>query len=127
MHQKRVLIIDDEPDIWEMTQITLQTLAGWDVVGTGCGEDGIRLAQAEQPDVILLDVMMPDMDGPTTFIKLRSIPETRHIPVILLTAKVKDARQGLFDQLGADGLISKPFNAAQLADRIAEILGWSVV
>jgi CheY-like chemotaxis protein len=124
MNAKRLLVIDDEPDIWEMTQITLEALAGWEVLAAGSGLDGIRMAEIMQPDAILLDVMMDGMDGPTTFAKLRSLPTTCQIPVILLTAKVRDAHQGMFADLGVDGFIGKPFNAALLAGQISKILGW---
>lgn len=120
----RLLIIDDEPDIWEMTQLILENLAGWEVLAAGSGPEGIQKAAQEQPEVILLDVMMPEMDGPATLAQLRARPETQGIPVILLTAKVKDAWDSSLAQLSADGIISKPFNAATLASEIATLVGW---
>ncbi|MEN9203721.1 MAG: response regulator [Thermostichus sp. DG02_2_bins_29] len=120
----RLLIIDDEPDIWEMTKLILENLAGWEVLTAESGPEGIQKAAQEQPEAILLDVMMPEMDGPTTLAQLRSRPETRGIPVIFLTAKVKDAQDSSFACLAADGCISKPFNAATLAAEISALLGW---
>ncbi|MDX2272207.1 MAG: response regulator [Cyanobacteriota bacterium] len=124
MPPKRLLIIDDEPDIWEMTQITLEALANWQVVGAGSGAEGIQIAEVLQPDAILLDVMMPGMDGPTTFSKLRANPATQGIPVILLTAKVQKSDQAIFAQVGVNGVIGKPFDAVTLADQIRAILNW---
>lgn len=123
---KRVLVIDNEPYIQEVTQICLRTTAGWQVVTASSGCEGIDRAVAEQPDVILLDVMMPDMDGPTTFQKLQENPATRPIPVILLTAKVQSSDRRRYEELGVQGAIAKPFNPLQLASQVASILGWTL-
>ncbi|MGY2801217.1 response regulator [Thermostichus sp. MS-CIW-37] len=120
----RLLIIDDEPDIWEMTQLILENLVGWQILTAGSGPEGIQIAIREQPEAILLDVTMPGMDGPTTLAHLRALPETQRIPVILLTAKVRDPQDASLAQLGANGLIGKPFNAATLAADICALLGW---
>src|SRR5207247_10805895 len=87
----KLLVIDDEEDIREVASLTLELKEGWDVVAAGSGAEGIKLARASVPDAILLDVMMPDLDGPTTLRLLRNLPETRSIPVIFLTAKVQAA------------------------------------
>ena len=83
---RRILIIDDEDDIRLVAAMSLETVAGWDVVLANSGKQGIERAAAEQPDAILLDVMMPEMDGPTTLLKLKASGKTSHIPVLLLTA-----------------------------------------
>ncbi|HIK21129.1 MAG TPA: response regulator [Synechococcus sp. M44_DOE_062] len=119
-----LLIIDDEPDIWEMIQLILENLAGWQILTAGSGPEGIQIAIREQPEAILLDVTMPGMDGPTTLAHSRALPETQRIPVLLLTAKVRDPQDASLAQLGANGLISKPFNAATLAAEISALLGW---
>jgi CheY-like chemotaxis protein len=80
------------------------------VITAGSGSEGLTTAQAEQPDAILLDVMMPDMDGLTTFQKLQANSATRHIPVILLTAKVQAADRLRYAELGMIAAIAKPFN-----------------
>lgn len=90
------------------------------------GREGIATAEAEQPDAILLDVMMPDMDGPTTFQQLQDNPATHQILVILLTAKVQASNRRRYDELGVKGAIAKPFNPLQLASQVAAILGWSL-
>lgn len=122
---KRILVIDNEQYIQEVTQICLRTTAGWQVLTASSGREGIVKAEAEQPDAILLDVMMPDMDGPTTFQKLQENPSTCKIPVILLTAKVQASDRRRYDEMGVKGAIAKPFNPLQLASQVATTLGWT--
>ena len=124
---RRVLIIDDEEDIREVAALSLETVAGWDVVLAGSGAAGIAKAQDYQPDAILLDVMMPGMDGPTTFRELQALPETANIPVILLTAKVQAADQRRFSDLGVATVMFKPFDPLTLAQEISSALGWEKV
>jgi CheY-like chemotaxis protein len=125
MATKRILVIDDEDGIREIIQICLEAAAGWEVLTAGSGSEGLVTAQQEQPDAILLDVMMPDMDGPTTFGHLQSNITTQHIPTILLTAKAKISEQKQFIDLGVTGVITKPFKAQDLVNQIREILNWS--
>jgi CheY-like chemotaxis protein len=120
----RILIIDDEADIREVTALSLETVAGWQVILAPSGAQGIRRASLEQPDAILLDVMMPDIDGPTTFQILKQNGNTAHIPVLLLTAKVQGQDRRKLEELGAAGVLSKPFDPLTLADQISDILGW---
>lgn len=124
MAAKRILVIDNEKYIQEVAQICLRTVAGWQVMTAGSGSEGLSKAEAEQPDAILLDVMMPDMDGPTTFQKLQANPATRHIPVILLTAKVQASDRRRYADMGMTAAIAKPFNPLELADQVGEALGW---
>jgi CheY-like chemotaxis protein len=121
---RRVLIIDDEEDIREVAALSLETVAGWEVMVAGSGSAGILKARTSKPDAILLDVMMPGMDGPTTYQELRAIPETANIPVILLTAKVQAADQKRFSDLGVARVMFKPFDPLTLAQDIAATLGW---
>jgi CheY-like chemotaxis protein len=118
---KRILIIDDDDDVREVARMSLETSGGWEVLTANSGHEGLSTACAEQPDVILLDVMMPGMDGPTAFQRLRSDPHTGHIPVILFTAKTQAADRQHFDALGA-AVIAKPFDPLTLATQIAEAL-----
>jgi CheY-like chemotaxis protein len=122
---KRVMVVDDEDHIREVAQVCLEMVGGWEVVTAASGSEALARAGAERPDVILLDVMMPDMDGPATFEKLRANPATQDIPVILLTAKVQASDRARFDHLGVSGLISKPFDPMSLADEVASRLGWA--
>ena len=119
-----ILVIDDEDDIREVAALSLETVAGWRVFTANSGTQGLARALEHQPDAILLDVMMPGMDGPTTFKELRSLPETADIPVILLTAKVQAADQKRFSDLGVVKVMFKPFAPLVLAREIAATLGW---
>lgn len=124
MPAKHILVIDNEPYIQEVTQICLETVAGWQVSVASSGQAGITQAAATQPDAILLDVMMPDMDGPTTLRHLQANAATRQIPVLLLTAKVQASDRDRYSNLGINGVIAKPFDPLQLASQIAQALGW---
>jgi CheY-like chemotaxis protein len=120
---KRILLIDDEEVIREVTQLSLEIVGGWEVLTARSGTEGLAIACAEQPDAILLDMVMPDMDGPTTLERLQANVATHAIPVILLTAKQPTNPQWS-TQLGAAGVIAKPFDALTLARQVAETLGW---
>jgi CheY-like chemotaxis protein len=121
----RILIIDDEEDIREVAGLSLETVAGWEVILASSGAEGIARAIEHQPDAILLDVMMPVMDGPATFRELRKNPATAHIPVMLLTAKVQSNDQRRFADLGVEAILFKPFDPLTLSTQIADVLGWS--
>ena len=123
--KKRILIIDDEDDIRQVAALSLEAVAGWDVVTANSGAQGVETAACEQPDAILLDVMMPEMDGPTTYGRLQDDPRTSHIPVMLLTAKVQASDRKRFEELGVRGIISKPFDPMTLSAEISRILEWS--
>ena len=120
----KILIIDDEDDIREVAALSLESVAGWDVVTANSGSQGLARAVEHQPDAILLDVMMPGMDGPTTFRELRKNPATEKIPVLLLTAKVQSSDQRRFADLGVESVLFKPFDPLTLADQISSVLGW---
>jgi CheY-like chemotaxis protein len=124
MDTKCVLIVDDEPDIREVAQVSLEMMGGWQVLTSDSGRDGLAKAKSTQPNAILLDVMLPDMDGPTTFQNLQADPLTAHIPVIFLTAKIQPADRARFTNLGVTAVIAKPFDPLTLAKQVAEVLGW---
>ena len=96
----KILIIDDEEDIREVAALSLETVAGWNVISANSGAQGLARAIEHQPDAILLDVMMPGMDGPTTVRELRKNPVTASIPILLLTAKVQASDQRRSADLG---------------------------
>lgn len=118
----KVLIIDDEDDIRLISRASLSRLGGMEVMEASNGPDGVRLAEAEKPDVILLDVMMPAMDGPTTLSLLQQSEGAARIPVIFLTAKVMNSEVGRLKGLGAVGVLAKPFDPVTLPDQIREVL-----
>ena len=122
---RKILIIDDEDDIREVAQVSLEMVGGWEVVTARSGREGLDKARSDKPDAILLDVMMPEMDGPSTWQKLQDDESTRSIPVILLTAKVQAADQRRFASLGVQGVITKPFDPLQLSKDVSARLGWT--
>ncbi len=122
---RKILIIDDEDDIREVAALSLESVAGWEVIAASSGAQGLVRAIERRPDAILLDVMMPGMDGPTTFRALRNHPATAKIPVLLLTAKVQSSDQRRFAGLGVEGILFKPFDPLTLSAQIAGALGWN--
>jgi CheY-like chemotaxis protein len=121
----RILVIDDEDDIREVVALSLETTAGFEVLTAGSGAAGIEVAVRERPDAILLDMMMPGLDGVATFERLRAHVETRSIPVVFLTARVQASDQRRVAGFGAAGMISKPFDPMLLVEELCTILGWS--
>src|SRR5690606_21601982 len=115
---RKILIVDDEDDIREVAQLCLELAGGWQVTAARSGRDALRIVGDLKPDVILMDVMMPDLDGPSTFRLLQEDPAVRSIPVILLTAKVQTSDRRQFDELGVRGVIAKPFDPLSLAAEI---------
>jgi len=124
---RRILLIDDEDDIREVASLTLEATAGWEVFTANSGAQGMLTAAAEKPEAIVMDVMMPGMDGPTTYRKMQEDPELSQIPVILLTAKVQGVDQRRFADLGVAAVLFKPFDPMTLAAQIAEALNWEFV
>ncbi|MBN1173753.1 MAG: response regulator [Micromonosporaceae bacterium] len=121
MCAQRLLIVDDEDDIREIAQLSME-IGGWEVSCARSGTEGLRMAADHPVDVILLDVMMPDLDGPQTLQRLRSDPKTSRIPVIFLTAKAQIAEQRQLQSLGARGVIAKPFDPMALAGEVTRII-----
>ncbi len=124
MKPKRVLVVDDEDDIREVAQVSMETVAGWEVLTASSGREGVARARVEQPDAILLDVMMPEMDGLATLQQLQADPATQHIPVIFLTARVLSGDRRRFAESGVKEVIAKPFDPLKLPDQMAKALGW---
>jgi len=122
---RKILIIDDEEDIREVASLSLETVAGWEVIKASSGAQGVARAAEHRPDAILLDVMMPGMDGPDTFRELRRNPATAGIPVLLLTAKVQGSDQRRFAGLGVEAVLFKPFDPLTLSAQISRALGWN--
>lgn len=118
----KVLIIDDEEDTRSIASMSLSILGGLEVVEAENGSVGINVASQEKPDVILLDMMMPIMDGPSTLEALRSNEHTKDIPVIFLTAKAMTAEIDKLKRMGARGVLTKPFDPTILANQVKEIL-----
>jgi CheY-like chemotaxis protein len=124
---KHILIIDDEADIREIAQASLEIMKNWAVTTACSGEEGIARATANPPDAILLDVMLPDMDGTIALQKLQENPITCKIPVIFLTAKVRASDQRRLAEMKVSAILAKPFNPEDLADQIVDTLGWDAL
>jgi CheY-like chemotaxis protein len=122
---KRILVVDDEPDIREVARISLQAIGGYDVIDASSGAEALEVAASQRPDAILLDVMMPGLDGPSTFARLQQDDATRDIPVLLLTAKVGEAERSRLAQTGVKAVLGKPFDPMQLPGEVASALGWA--
>lgn len=119
---EKILIIDDDVDTLKLVGLMLER-QGYRIAVASNGTLGISRAAAEKPDLILLDVMMPGMDGPTTLRSLRALPDGAGIPVIFLTAKVQPAEVAQLKSFGALDVIAKPFDPMKLSDQVREI--WS--
>lgn len=118
----KILIIDDEPDVRRIAQLSLSTVGRMDVVTASSAEEGVRAAAVDTPDAILLDVSMPGTDGPTTLGLLHANPVTAAIPIIFVTAKAMTDELNDLRNLGAVGVITKPFKAMELPSQVRAIL-----
>lgn len=118
----RILYVDDEADIREVAQMSLELDPAFEVRTCASGAEGIAEASAWRPDLILLDVMMPGMDGPTTFARLKEQVETAAVPVVFITARTQAQDVASFRALGARGVIAKPFDPMTLAAKVRDLL-----
>ncbi|MGB3788108.1 MAG: response regulator [Phormidesmis sp.] len=120
---RRLLVIDDEEAIRIILKASLEMTVKWTVLVAASAEEGMVMAQAEQPDAILLDVMMPKIDGITLFHQLKAQAMTKHIPVIFLTAQAREVERKQLEALGS-GVILKPFEPEAIAQQIQNLLDW---
>ena len=118
---QRVLYVEDEPDIQAVAKLALELVGGFTVKVCSSGEEALREAEAFAPEMILLDVMMPGMDGPTTLQALRALPALDTVPVAFMTAKVQPAEVAQYKTLGARDVIPKPFDPMTLASQVRAI------
>lgn len=121
---ERVLYVEDEPDIRAVARVALETVGRLQLKTCSSGEEALREVQAFAPDLILLDVMMPGMDGPGTLVALRAMPDMDRIPVVFMTAKVQPDEVAHYKSLGALDVVAKPFNPMTLAQQVRHI--WSL-
>lgn len=120
---RTILYAEDEEDIRSIAQIALEDIGGFTIRYCTNGEEVLAVAKTFVPDLLLLDVMMPGMDGPTTLKELRKIPTFTKIPAIFMTAKIQSEEINEYKTLGALDVISKPFDPITLAEQIKKI--WS--
>jgi len=114
----RLLYVDDEADIRDIVAMALEDEADFELLLCPCGATALEMASSYRPDLLLLDVMMPDMDGPGTLKRLRELPGFENTPAVFITAKVRPTEVEQFKALGAVGVIAKPFDPMTLADQI---------
>jgi CheY-like chemotaxis protein len=119
---EKVLMVDDEPHVRRVAELCLARVGLWRVTLAASGSEALSAVERERPDLILLDVMMPGMDGPTTLAALQAHAEMAGIPVIFMTAKVQEHEIERYLALGAAGVICKPFDPLRLPDQIRRIL-----
>ena len=120
---KTILYIEDEPDIQTVAKLALELVGGYTLLTANSGPEGLRLFQQKRPDLVLLDVMMPGLDGTQTLAALRQLPEGAAQPVVFMTAKAQPSELQYYLSLGALGVIQKPFDPMNLAHQVAEL--WS--
>ncbi|MBC3869165.1 response regulator [Undibacterium oligocarboniphilum] len=117
-----ILYVEDDQDIQTVAQIALEVVGGFVLRSCSSGQQALSdVQQGYQPDLLLLDVMMPNMDGPTTLAELRKLPLTANTPVIFMTAKVQSAEVEFYKSLGAIGVIAKPFDPMQLPEQVRKL------
>jgi len=119
---KKILIADDRPEVVELVRVTLEG-EDYQIIDASDGKEALDKIRGEKPDLVLLDVMMPEMDGFEVLSKLKKDPEAKEIPIIMLTAKGQGVDKEKGRQVGASGYITKPFSPSALLNKIEEILG----
>ncbi len=118
----RVVLIDDDPDLRKLVKLALEFTAGWEVTAAPDGLEGIEAVRRMKPNAVVVDYMMPGMDGYEVCQRLKGDPETSRIPVVFLTAR-KELDDAKVQEVGASGVVVKPFDPEQLADRLMELCG----
>jgi CheY-like chemotaxis protein len=119
---KKILLVDDEPDIRRIAEIALRAQGPVEIINASSGAEALALARQHRPDVVLLDVMMPGLDGLTALGELKRDPATRAIPGLVMTARASRAEQARYVDLGAADVVVKPFDPTTLIGRIEAVL-----
>ncbi len=120
---RKVMLVEDDPDIREIAEMALGTVGGFEVMACASGGEALRRVDAFAPQLAVIDVMMPAMDGPTLFASLRARPETAKLPIVFMTAKVQPEEIERWHALGAADVVAKPFDPLALADRLRALWG----
>lgn len=118
----RLLLVEDDPDIAAVAVMALEGVGGFEVTSCGSGPEALAAAPRVRPDLVLLDVMMPGMDGPSTLAGLRKLPELERTPVVFMTARAQKEEIERYLQLGAIGVIAKPFDPMGLSSQVSTLL-----
>jgi two-component system OmpR family response regulator len=118
---KNILYVDDDPDLQKIVQLSLQSKGEFTVQVCDSGMEAIAKVKESQPDLIILDVVMREMDGPETLLELQKLPEAADIPVIFMTSRVRPEKVKRYKEIGAVGVIEKPFQPRKLADQVRKL------
>lgn len=118
---KKILYVDDDHDILKIARLSLEKKGGFTVHTCDSGQKALEEVTVFQPDLIILDVVMPDMDGSHTMAELKKIPEVAHIPVFFMTSRLHPDELEFYDRLGVSGIIAKPFHPLELSNRVTEL------
>ncbi len=119
---RKLLIIDDDHDICEVVACAIESMLGWEVIKAESGLTGLKMAEDEQPDLILLDIMMPGLNGRDTLGHLRRAPQTAHIPIVFVSAIVQNKNYNDLMALGPVAVFPKPFDPFELANQLASLM-----
>lgn len=122
---RRILFVEDDPDIRMVATMALEAVGGFSVLACDSGTQAVEKAPTFDPDLVLLDVMMPGLDGPATLEALRRLPEIRETPVVFMTARVQTHEVARYREMGAADVIAKPFDPMALSDTVRSI--WSTL
>jgi CheY-like chemotaxis protein len=125
MPRCRILVVDDSKLVHELARMALEGQAGWEIRCAASGAEALSLARAEPPDAILLDVEMPELDGPASVAALRAEPATAETPIVFLTAHDDPGELARLRALDVAGVLAKPFDVTTLGDELADVLGWT--
>ena len=115
---RRILYVEDDPDIRTVANLALATVGGYELRACASGQEAVDAAAEFRPDLLLIDVMMPGLDGPQTLSLLRQIPATASVPVVFMTAKVQPSELARYREMGVVDVIPKPFDPMRLADEV---------
>ena len=118
---QRILYVEDEPDIQAVARLALELVGRFEVQVCGSGEDALRLVEDFEPDLIVLDVMMPGLDGPSTLTRLREIPAVAAVPIVFVTARVQPEEIAEYRSIGAIGVVQKPFDPIGLSQELVAL------
>lgn len=117
----KILYVEDEPDIAQVAKLALETVGGFSIESCENGKVALEKGPAFEPDLVLMDVMMPEMDGPTALKEMKKMPEMQNVPVIFMTAKVQPSEIAEYKAMGAVDVIPKPFDPMTLADQVRQV------
>lgn len=121
---RRILVVDDDEDVRRLAVMSLARIGGYEVRSVGSGAQCLEELTAQRPDAVVLDVMMPVMDGPATLAAIRDSGATHDLPVVFLTAGIVESDMDRIRSLPVSGVLHKPFDPMTLPSELAELLGW---